>query len=123
VPAPDPLPAAEVVPAPDPAPAPGPEVPSQAQPSATAVEPSDPAADPEVEQAERLARIIISDVVLYNEDRFRAACEAGNVLESLEADMADGRAHFASRVPEHVRNARDFLADELLRVARSRGMA
>jgi hypothetical protein len=83
---------------------------------------AEPAADPEVEQAERLARIIISDVVLYNEEKFRAACAAGNVLEALEGDMADGRAHFASRVPEHVRNSRDFLADELIRVAKSRGL-
>ncbi len=81
------------------------------------------AEDPAFEQAERLARIIVSDVVLYNEDKFRTACEAGNVVEAMEADLADGRAHFASRVPEHVRNARDFLADELMRVARSRGMA
>ena len=91
-----------------------------------APEPAPPAADDPLgdarNQAERLARIIVSDVILYNEDKFSAACEAGNLLEALEGDMADGRAHFASRVPEHVRNARDFLADELVRVAKSRGL-
>jgi len=103
---------------------PEPVAPRAPQPApAAAASAPEPAVDPEVEQAERLARIIISDVVLYNEEKFRAACQAGNVLEALEGDLADGRAHFASRVPEHVRNARDFLADELMRVAKSRGLA
>jgi len=105
------------------APAPAPSVAPAPAPSVAPAPVTAPPVDPEVEQAERLARIIISDVVLYNEDKFRAACAAGNVLEALESDLADGRAHFASRVPEHVRNARDFLADELLRVAKSRGLA
>ncbi|MBW2315624.1 MAG: zinc-ribbon domain-containing protein [Deltaproteobacteria bacterium] len=104
----EPMPEPVATPEPEPEPEPAPE------PAA--------AVDPEVAQAERLARIIISDVVLYNEDKFSAACEAGNLLGALEGDMADGRAHFASRVPEHVRNARDFLADELMRLAKSRGL-
>jgi predicted Zn finger-like uncharacterized protein len=133
--APAPLPAVEI--APEPAPAIGspefdvidpdaapadPPLPPAPAPRAPAAR-SAPAVDPEVEKAERLARIIVSDVVLYNEEKFRAACAAGNVMEVLEADLADGRAHFAARVPERVRQARDFLGDELLRVARSRGMA
>ena len=124
-----PVPVAEpepaVQPAPEPAPAvqPAPEPAPAVQPAPVAEPTPVPSVDPEIEQAERLARIIISDVVLYNEDKFRAACEAGNVMAALESDLAEGRAHFASRVPEHVRNARDFLADELMRLARSRGMA
>jgi hypothetical protein len=76
-----------------------------------------------VARAERLARIIVSDVVLYNEEKFDAALASGNVVEAMEPDLADGRAHFAQRIPEAVRAGRDFLAEELLRVARSRGMA
>ena len=129
--APEPRPAVELEPEPaigspeydvvDPDAAP-PEPPLPPAPRAPAAR-SAPAQDPDVVKAERLARIIVSDVVLYNEEKFRAACAAGNVMEVLEADLADGRAHFASRVPEHVRSTRDFLGDELLRVARSRGMA
>jgi len=62
-------------------------------------------------------------VILYNQEKFEAAVAAGNVLEALQSDLADGRAHFAQRIPEAVRAQRDFLADELLRVARSRGAA
>jgi predicted Zn finger-like uncharacterized protein len=76
----------------------------------------------EVAKAERLARIIVSDVVLYNEKKFAAAVAAGNVLERMEPDLAEGRALFQARIPPAVAAQRDFLRDELLRVARERGM-
>jgi hypothetical protein len=76
----------------------------------------------ELQKAERLARIVVSDIVLYNEQRFAAAVRAGNVLEAMEGDMQEGRALFIQRIDAGVRESRDFLADELLRVARQRGM-
>jgi CheY-like chemotaxis protein len=85
-----------------------------------------PSADPglaaEIARAERLARIIVSDVVLYNEDKLNAAIRAGNVSQSFESEMAEGRGHFAQRIDARVREMRDFLGEELLRVARARGM-
>jgi len=88
--------------------------------------PSAPAADPalaaEIGRAERLARIIVSDVVLYAEDKLDAAIRAGKVLEAFESEMQEGRGHFAQRIDARVRETRDFLSEELLRVARARGM-
>jgi len=85
-----------------------------------------PAADPalaaEISRAERLARIIVSDVVLYNEEKLDAAIRAGSVIESFESEMQEGRGHFAQRIDARVREMRDFLGEELLRVARARGM-
>ena len=72
-------------------------------------------------QAERLARIIVSDIILYNEEKFRRAVERGAVVEAMEEDLAEGRALFRERVDERVRGERDFLALELLRVARAHG--
>jgi predicted Zn finger-like uncharacterized protein len=71
-------------------------------------------------KAERLARIIVSDIVLYNEEKFAAAVRAGNVLESLMPDLDEGRALFRDRIDERVRAEKDHLAEELLRVARTR---
>ena len=71
-------------------------------------------------KAERLARIIISDVVLYNEELFSQAVASGNVLPTMERELAEGRAMFQQRVDERVREGRDFLADELNRVAAQR---
>jgi hypothetical protein len=74
------------------------------------------------EKAARLARIIVSDIVLYNQAEFDAAVRAGNVLEALGPQLAEGHALFAERVDPSVGDAREFLSKELLRVARSKGM-
>jgi predicted Zn finger-like uncharacterized protein len=90
------------------------------------VEPSeaasgDPEVDERVEQAERLARIVVSDIVLYSQEKFEAAVEAGNVLEAMQPEIAEGRSLFMARVDPSIQEMRDFLADELLRVAAARG--
>ena len=83
---------------------------------------SDPALAAEIGRAERLARIIVSDVVLYAEDKLDAAIRSGKVLEAFGSEMQEGRGHFAQRIDARVRESRDFLSEELLRVARARGM-
>lgn len=72
-------------------------------------------------KAERLARIIVSDIVLYNEQKFATAIRNGNVVEALDGDLAEGRHLFQERIDARVRGERDYLADELLRVAKLRG--
>jgi len=72
-------------------------------------------------KADRLARIIVSDIVLYNEQKFAAAIRKGNVVEALDGDLAEGRHLFQERIDARVRAERDYLADELLRVAKARG--
>ena len=79
--------------------------------------------DAERAQAERLARIIVSDIVLYNEEKFTAAVRSGNAVEALRDELEEGRALFRERIDARIREERDYLADELDRVARSRGMA
>jgi predicted Zn finger-like uncharacterized protein len=78
--------------------------------------------DEERSRAERLARIVVSDIVLYNETRFAAAARAGTVLDAMAADLAEGRALFEARIDPRVNAERDYLKDELLRSARQRGM-
>jgi CheY-like chemotaxis protein len=81
----------------------------------------DPETDEKVEQAERLARIVVSDIVLYSKEKFEAAVEAGNVLEAMQPEIAEGRSLFAARVDASIQEMRDFLTEELLRVAEARG--
>jgi predicted Zn finger-like uncharacterized protein len=81
-----------------------------------------PGLDPaEIEKAERLARIVVSDIVLYNPRKFEAALVSGNVLEAMTDELEEGRGLFRQRIDAAVRESRDFLAQELLRVARQRG--
>ncbi len=79
-----------------------------------------PPSDPRFGAAERLARIIIADIVLYNGDRFDRAIRAGNLEQALKAELSEGRTLFASRIPEEIRSERDFLAAELDRVTTER---
>ena len=95
----------------------------QSQPDAAPAAPT-PATDPGAEErakAERLARIIVSDIVLYHPEKFEAAVRAGNVAQALGADLLEGRALFVQRIDESVREERDFLMAELERVAAERG--
>jgi hypothetical protein len=71
-------------------------------------------------QAERLARIIVSDIILYNEDKFAEALKRDSVVETMSPDLEEGRDLFRSRIDERVRDERDHLVEELLRVARLR---
>jgi predicted Zn finger-like uncharacterized protein len=128
---PTPVPALPIPAAP--APVPEPAVPPARAPApAPAAKPAPPAEprqvrrndglDDERVKAERLARIVVSDIVLYNEQRFAAAVRAGKVLEAMAADLAEGRQLFSERIDARVRAERDHLKEELLRNAKLRGM-
>jgi len=146
-PAPSPAPELAVPPAvpesaPPPVPEPAVQPPVSAPPESVAPPAPEPAAPPAppasvempqpagapaapdaaVTNAERLARIIVSDIVLYNPEKFEAGIRDGNVLEALAAEVEEGRSHFEQRVELRVRESRDFLAEEVVRVARLRGM-
>ncbi len=101
--------------APEPIPAPL----EQAAPPEPA--PADDGLADERAKAERLARIIISDILLYNAEKFEAAMASGDVVGALDAELAEGRALFVQRVDARVRDDRDYLTDELKRVAAERG--
>jgi DNA-binding response OmpR family regulator len=69
-----------------------------------------------VTRAQRLARLIVSDIALYNGDAVAAAQRAGGleVLEArLRADLEEGRLLFDLRVPGAVRAGRDFITEAL----------
>jgi len=74
-------------------------------------------------RAERLARIAVSDIVLYNEGKFVAAVERGDVLEAMRDELEEGRSLLRGRVPAPVFAERDYMGDELARIARIRSEA
>jgi predicted Zn finger-like uncharacterized protein len=94
-----------------------PATPSPAPPPAGT---TDAALSAEIAKAERLARIVVSDIVLYNQEKFDAAVQADNVLAAMDGELAEGRGLFAQRIGARIRESRDFLTEEMLRVARMR---
>jgi CheY-like chemotaxis protein len=85
-----------------------------------------PAAGPTakmIERAERLARLIVADIALYNGDALDAADHHGHELEleaRLRIDLEEGRLLFDLRVPPEVRRTRDFIADALAEIRKQR---
>lgn len=66
---------------------------------------SDPDA---VEKAKRLARIIVSDIALYNQEAVAEGIRNGTFFELLKEDIEEGRRLYEKRVPEAIRSRRDY---------------
>ncbi len=67
------------------------------------------AVDPaEVEKARRFARLIVSDIALYNQDAVGEGLRQGTFFELLQEDIAEGRSLYEKRVPEAVRATKDY---------------
>jgi CheY-like chemotaxis protein len=71
----------------------------------------------EVLRAERLARLIVADIALYNGDalekHFHGQSGRGDLEARLRRDLEEGRLLFDLRVPEEVRRGRDFIGEAL----------
>jgi CheY-like chemotaxis protein len=65
------------------------------------------------DKARRLARIIISDIALYNQDKFEQGIRGGNTMELLAEEIREGRKLFKKRVDAEVCRGEDFLQTAL----------
>lgn len=89
-------------------------------PAATA-EAEDPDRTAERERAQRLARIAVSEMVLYQPEKFDQATRDGTLEQTLDLEIQEARALLRQRIGEEVRAETDFIIDELNRVAQERG--
>ncbi|RMF43041.1 MAG: hypothetical protein D6751_11075 [Deltaproteobacteria bacterium] len=62
------------------------------------------------ELAFRLARAIVSDIALYNQEKVEEGIKNDNIFELLEEELQEGREHFQSRVSPDL-TERDHLYD------------
>ncbi|MBU5614431.1 response regulator [Geomonas azotofigens] len=88
--------------------APAPAAPvAAAEPAAAA-----PAQLPEEQvKARRLARIIVSDIVLYNQAKVEQGVREGSFYELLADDIREGEYLYQQRVSQQVRDTTSFLKD------------
>ncbi|HVT02670.1 MAG TPA: response regulator [Thermoanaerobaculia bacterium] len=78
----------------------------------------DSAAEPEpqpreFDEARRLARLILSDIVIYNSDKVEQGIREGTFFEVLKSEIEDGRQYYESRVPFKVRQKTEFFHETL----------
>lgn len=88
---------------------------------ASASPPADAAREEERERARRLARIAVSEMLLYQPEKFAQACRDGTLERALEVEIQEARALIRQRIGPEVRAEADFVLEELHRVARERG--
>ncbi len=78
----------------------------------------------EREKARRLARIIVSDIGLYNEAVIQEGIRNGRLLEMLRDDLEEGYRLFRTRVPASIAQERDYVREALMAfVEKKRGAA
>jgi len=61
----------------------------------------------------RLARAIISDIALYNQDKVKEGIKNDSIFDLLEEELAEGREHFHTRISPELAN-RDHLYDRAM---------
>lgn len=80
----------------------------------------DPEKTEERERALRLARIAVSEMLLYQPEKFEKATKDGNLEQMLNLEIQEARALLRQRIGEEIRAETDFIMDELNRVAAER---
>jgi len=97
------------------APAPPPPPPPRPAPAPT------PAAHPPEdhkahEDAKRFARLVVSEIKLYNEAKVAEGRRQKDLYERLKEDIERGRQMYADRVPAPIRDSTNYFYDELVRI-------
>jgi hypothetical protein len=93
-------------------PAPPPARPAAA-PAARALSPDEQKAH---EDAKRFARLVVSEIKLYNESKVNEGRRNKDIYERLKEDIERGRQMYADRVPAGVRDSTNYFFEELVRI-------
>jgi hypothetical protein len=82
-------------------------------PAAPALSPEDQKAH---EDAKRFARLVVSEIKLYNEAKVNEGRRQKDIYERLKEDIERGRQMYTDRVAAPVRDATNYFYDELVRI-------
>jgi len=52
----------------------------------------------------RLARAIVSDIALYNQDKVTEGIKSDSIFDIMDEELEEGREHFFSRVSPEMQN-------------------
>src|SRR5512143_3385320 len=69
-----------------------------------------------IDDARRLARLLISEIKLYNEKKVEDGRAAGDLYERLKDDIERSRQVYDERTPATIRQDTNFFHDELVRI-------
>lgn len=96
-----------------PAPRPAPPTPRPAPAAARGLSAEDQKAH---DEAKRFARLVVSEIKLYNEAKVTEGRRTKDIYERLKEDIERGRQMYHDRVAPGIRDATDYFQDELVRI-------
>ncbi len=67
----------------------------------------------EIDEARRLARLILSDIIIYHAAAVEQAIRNNNFFEVLRSEIEEGRKYYDSRVPQRVRRDSEVYTETL----------
>ena len=67
------------------------------------------------EDAKRFARLLVSEIKLYNEAQVSAGREKRDLYERLKDDIERSRRMYTERVPYHIHSTTNYFYEELVR--------
>jgi hypothetical protein len=73
------------------------------------------------DEAKRLARTILSDILLYNQAKVKEGIEKDSLFEVLTEELAEGKKYYESLVDEGVRQANNFFNEAVVDVLLKQG--
>jgi hypothetical protein len=68
------------------------------------------------EDAKRFARLVVSEIKLYNEPKVNEGRKNKDLYERLKEDIERGRQMYSDRVAPQVRDNTNYFYDELVRI-------
>jgi hypothetical protein len=73
------------------------------------------------EQAKRLARTILSDILLYNQAKVKEGIEKDSLFDVLSEELAEGRKYYESMVDTALRQSTNFFNEAVIDVLLKQG--
>jgi len=73
------------------------------------------------EQAKRLARTILSDILLYNQAKVKEGIEKDSLFDVLSEELAEGKKYYESMVEVSLRQSTNFFSEAVIDVLLKQG--
>jgi len=68
------------------------------------------------DEAKRLARTILSDILLYNQAKVKEGIEQDSLFDILTEELAEGKKYYESMVDADVRQSSNFFSEAVVDV-------
>ncbi|HUI45092.1 MAG TPA: hypothetical protein VL122_03740 [Nitrospirota bacterium] len=73
------------------------------------------------DEARRLARTILSDILLYNQAKVKEGIERDSLFDVLTEELAEGKKYYESMVDEGIRQSNNFFNEAIVDVLVKQG--